>query len=62
MEFDDEIEDTSDLGQCICILLSIRGFGAKEDLWNILEKSLSDNAFDDLKTLITNFWEERRGE
>lgn len=62
MEYDDEIENTSDLGGAICILLVVRGFGAKEELWDLLEKSLSDSAFEELKSLVGDYWAERRGD
>ena len=60
MEYNDEIEDYGDLGQAICILLAIRGFGVKEELWDLLQNALSETAFEELKELVADYWEERR--
>lgn len=60
MKYDDELEDYGDLGQAVLILLSVRGFGVKDELWDLLQDALSRTAFEELKELVAHYWEERR--
>lgn len=59
MTFDDEIEDLGDLGQCICALLSMRQFGVKAELWDLLDEALSQDSYDGLKEVLAHWWEEQ---
>jgi len=59
MIYRDEITSLSDLGQCVAELLIFGGFGVKEDLWDLLDKALADNSFDELKETV-RWWAKER--
>lgn len=61
MKFKDEIEDLSDLGQCICALLTSSSYGVKNGLWEMFERVLSDDIFENLKEVVSH-WEEEQEE
>ncbi len=59
MKYIDEISDFGDLGQCIYELLRVADYGVKNDLWDILNKALSDNSMEEMKEYF-EYWTKER--
>ena len=62
MRYNDEISDIGDIGHMICQLLVLGGYGVKNQLWDLFDDALSDDSFEGLKDILSDYWEERRGE
>jgi len=57
MKYNDEVEDTGDIGNLICFLLNYSKF--KGMLWNFFEEILGEDSFEGLRETVQHWKEEQ---
>ena len=60
MYINEEIEDLSDLGQCVAWILS-KDEKSSDELWDFFEEVLSDDSWEGLKDVVKHYEGEIRG-